>query len=189
MQAGTVARNYADTLLTLAQRQNAVEEFGRALEEVVEILNTEPQVRRFLESPTINRDAKKRALQGSFAGRVPELFLRFLLVVTEKGREALLPEIAAAYRDLVDEMLDRVRARVTLAEPADAELQREIRVFLERRLGKTVLPEFSVDPEMLGGVVIRVEDQIIDGSLRRRFSELRRRLLETRIPREAAIQA
>lgn len=181
MRTSLVARSYADTLLALAQRQggNAVEEFGHAMDEVAELLRQEPRVRAFLESPITDREKKKAALRASFRGRVPEMFLRFLLVVTDKGRERLFAEIALAYRDRVDEMLGRVRADVATAQTADESLRAEIRRSLEARLGRTVVPTFRVDPELIGGVVVRVEDQIIDASLRRRFTDLRRRLLET----------
>ncbi len=188
MQAGVVARNYADTLLALAQREGngGVEAFGRAIDEVVQILRTEPLVRAFLESPGIDQEAKKDALCASFQERVPERFLRFLLVVAEKRRERVLPDIAEAYHALVDEMLGRVRAEVILAYEPDPAFQRRITNFLERRLGKTVLARFRVNPEMLGGIVIRVEDEVFDASLRRRLEELRRRLLNTPVPQLAA---
>ena len=184
MPTSLVARSYADTLLALAQRQggDAMEVYGRSIEEVAEVLRQEPRVRAFLESPGIDRDAKKQALRASFKGRVPEMFLRFLLVVVDKGRERLFPEIALAYRDKVDELLGRVRAEVTTAMDADPVLRVDIQRSLEARLGRAVIPTFRVDPELLGGLVVRVEDQIIDASLRRRFSDLRRRLLEAPVP-------
>ncbi len=187
MRTSLVARSYADTLLALAQRQggNAIEEFGRAMDDVADLLRQEPRVRAFLESPITDREKKKAALRASFRGRVPEMFLRFLLVVTDKGRERLFVEIALAYQDRVDELLGRVRADVATAQPADESLRAEIRRSLEARLGRTVLPTFRVDPDLIGGVVVRVEDQIIDASLRRRFTDLRRRLLETRILQQA----
>lgn len=185
MRAPVVARNYAETLLALANKHGGpptVEEFGRAAETVAELLGGEPRVRAFLRAPGIDPETKKRALRASLEGRVPPLFLRFLLVVVEKRRQGLLREIAAAYRDLVDEMLGRVRAEVTLAQPAGPALQREIQEWLEHRLGKTVIPQFRVEPNLLGGVVIRVEDEVLDGSLRRRTAELRRRMLAAELP-------
>ena len=189
MRAGIVARNYADTLLTLAQRQGggAPEAFGRALEEVAAVLRDEPRVRAFLESPSVDTDKKKQALSASFRGRVPETFLRFLLVVTDKGRERLFLQIAQAYQEMLDRMLGRVRAEVVLAEPADAATQLQIQSALERRLGKTVIPAFRVDPDIVGGIIIRVEDQIIDGSVRTRLADLRRRLLDARIPQTVQV--
>jgi len=184
-----IARNYAETLLALARKHGgepAVDEYGRAIDSVATLLAEEPKVRRFLESPLIEPDAKKQALQATFAGRVPELFLRFLLIVVDKRRQALLGEIAAQYHALVDEQRGVVRAEVVLAFAPDAELEREIAEALERRVGRAVLPRFHVDPTLIGGVLIRIGDRVFDGSLRRRTALLRRRLLEAPLPEPVA---
>jgi F-type H+-transporting ATPase subunit delta len=183
MRASLVARNYAETLVALAQRQagDAVAEFGDAIDAVVELLEREPRVRAFFESPSITPEAKQRALRASFEGRVPPQFLRFLLVVVEKRRERQLREIARAYHDLVDAMLGRVRAEITLPEAADPTLQDELVAWLERRTGKKVVPQFTTDPGILGGVVVRVDEEVLDGSVRRNLSELRRRMLGARV--------
>ena len=179
-----IARNYAETLFTLAQRQGGmetVEAYARAIDDVAELIRREPRVREFLETPRVDVEARKRVLRDAFAGRVPEYFLRFLLVVVEKRRQALLPEIAAEYHDLVDRAQGRLRAEITVARAPDAETEREIVGALERKLGRTVLPTFRVDPTLVGGVVIRVGDQVVDGSIRRRMADLRRRLLAAKL--------
>lgn len=189
MVSSIIARNYAETLLALAQRHGddaTVDEYGAAIEQVAELLHHEPSIREFLETPRVDVEAKKSALKASFQGRIPEAVLRFLLVVLEKRRQGALRGIASEYHRLVDEARGRVRAEVTLARDPDAELRREIVESLERRLGRTVLAEFQVDPSLGGGVVIRAGGEILDGSLRRRAAGLRRRLLEARIPVVAA---
>jgi F-type H+-transporting ATPase subunit delta len=185
-----IARNYAETLLELARRQGTeatVDEYAGALDEVVSLLEAEPRVRQFLETPRVDTAAKKRALRASFQGRVPELFLRFLLVVVEKRRQTLIGQIAREYRALVDEARGRVRADITLAREPDEALEREIVATLERQLGKTVVPSFVVDPGLVGGVVIRIGDRILDGSIRRRVSDLRRRLLRVSLPQRETV--
>lgn len=185
MGPSIIARNYAETLLSLAQRHGgpaAVEEYARAMAEVAEVLRREPRVRDFLETPRVDAERKKEALRASFAGRVPEMFLRFLLILVDKRRQALLGDIAAAFAERVDETLGRVRVEVVVAREADAELRSEIVRTLERQLGKTVLPTFRVDEELIGGVLVRVGDQLFDGSVRRRIASLRRRLLAANLP-------
>jgi F-type H+-transporting ATPase subunit delta len=185
-----IARNYAETLLELARRQGTeatVDEYASALDEVVSLLEAEPRVRAFLETPRVDTATKKRALRASFQGRVPELFLRFLLVVVEKRRQTLIGQIAREYRALVDEARGRVRADITLAREPDEALEREIVATLERQLGKTVVASFAVDPDLVGGVVIRIGDRILDGSIRRRVSDLRRRLLRVSLPQREPV--
>ena len=180
-----IARNYAETLLELARRSGGdqtVDAYASALEEVAELLRREPRVREFLETPRVSTEERKRAVRAAFDGNVPEPFLRFLLVVIEKRRQALLREIASEYVKLVDEVHGRVRADITLAREADADLQQEIVASLEKRLGRTVVPTFRSDPDIVGGVLIRVGDELYDGSLRRRIAGLRRRMMAAAVP-------
>jgi F-type H+-transporting ATPase subunit delta len=180
-----IARNYADTLLALAQRQGgdeAVDAYARAIDEVAELLRLEPRVREFLETPRVSLEAKQRAVRASFAGRVPEHFLRFLLIVVQKRRQALLGRIAVEYHARVDQLRGRTRAEITLSREPSPELRRELVTRLERKFAKTIVPTFRVDPSVIGGVIVRVGDQVLDGSVRRRLTLMRRRLLEARLP-------
>lgn len=187
MRAEIIARNYAETLLTLAERQGpaALEEFGRALDELAAMLDSDPRTRQFLETPRVRPEQKKEALRQALAGRAPELFVRFVMVLVDKRRQSLLPEIAQAYRALVDQRMGRARVDVTISHAPDAALQAEIQRALEVQLGRTVIPTYRVDPELLGGMVLRLGDEILDGSVRSRASALRRRLMESQMPAAA----
>lgn len=185
MRAEIIARNYAETLLALAERHGGaagLEQFGQSADDLAELLRGDARLRQFLETPRVTADDKKAVLQRALSGRAPEMFVRFVMVLTDKRRQALLPEIAAAYRDLVDARMGRVRVHVTISHAPDAALQAEIGNALADRLGKTVIPTFTVDPELLGGMVVRVGDQILDGSVRSRAAQLRRRMLAANLP-------
>lgn len=189
MGPSIVARNYADTLMALAQRHGGLatmDEYARALDDLVRLLQREPRIREFLKTPRVDGDAKREAVRAALAGRVPELFLRFVLVVIEKRRQGLLGQIAAAYHDRVDEVMNRVRAEITLAHEPDAVMRDEIRAALEQRLGKQVVPTFRVDAELIGGVIVRVADDVFDGSIQRQIGQLRRRLVGAELPPLAA---
>ena len=183
-----IARNYAETLLALATSSGgdaAVDEYGRALDDVAELLRKEPRIREFLETPRVTTEERKQAMRATFQGRVPEPFLRFLLVVIDKRRQTLLREISTEYNTLVDALHGRVRAHITLARDGDPQLQADVVAALEKRLGQTVVATFAFDPALVGGVLIRVRDQLYDGSLRRRISAMRRRLMGVVIPEGA----
>ena len=191
MRAEIIARNYAETLLALAERQGpgALEEFGRALDELAALLRSDPRARQFLDTPRVSPAQKKAALTAALAGRAPAMFVRFVMVLTDKRRQSLLPEIALAYRDLTDERMGRVRVAVTISHAPDEALQAEIGNALADRLGRTVIPTYRVDPELLGGMVLRLGDEILDGSVRSRASALRRRLMDTTVPAGADASA
>jgi F-type H+-transporting ATPase subunit delta len=143
-------------------------------------------VRQFLDTPRVPAAEKKRALRAALAGRAPELFLRFVSVLVDKRRQTLLPEIAEAFRGLVDERMGRVRVQVAISHLPDEALQAEIGNALALRLGRTVIPTFTVDPELLGGMVVQVGDEILDGSVRSCAARLRRAMMAAQLPPSAA---
>jgi F-type H+-transporting ATPase subunit delta len=180
-----IARNYAETLLELANRNGGLataQAFAAALDALAELLESEPRIRVFLETPRVSPEAKKDALRAALQGQAPELFLRFVQVVVDKRRQGSFGQIARAYQTLIDEAMGRTRAHVTLSHPPDAALQADIQRALETRLGRTVVPTFVVDPQLLGGLVVRVGEEVLDGSVRSRAAGLRRRMLEADIP-------
>ncbi|HEY0778879.1 MAG TPA: ATP synthase F1 subunit delta [Gemmatirosa sp.] len=176
-RAATVSRNYAETLLALARRAGDVAGWGRMAQEVVDATNADPRLRLFLESPRIAAEHKTEMLARALQDRYPRMFVRFFQTLVVKGRQRLLGEIVAEYQALVDEAQGRVHARVTLATaPSEAD-EAALAVSLSRVLGKQVVPHVSVDPAILGGVIVRVGDSVMDGSVRRRLATLRRSLL------------
>ncbi len=106
--------------------------------------------------------------------------MRFLQALVSHRRQMLIPAIAHAYNDLVDEVEGRVHAAVTVAREADDADRALIATQLSRALGKDVVPHFVVNPAILGGVVVRVGDTVLDGSVRRRLSILKTSMLGSR---------
>lgn len=182
IHATTVARNYAEALLELAVADHAVEAYAEEMNRIAALVEAEPDIRTFLETPRIEPDEKKRALSEALEGRVPVRLLRFLLVVIDKRRQRILPEIAAEFNRLANEHFGRLQVDVTVAAEPDEALRVDLQARLSVLLQRDVIPRFLVNPRIIGGVVVRVGDRIMDGSLRYRLSRLRRQLLrgETR---------
>ena len=176
MRNETVARNYAEALFELGQRSGKPERYADLIDAVAAVVDTTPRVQAVLMSPRVPKSEKARIL-GAAMKDAPREFVLFLQAVVKRGRHRILREIAHEYLVLLDQKLERVRAGVTLARTPDAKLQRTIEELLSRRLKKEVIAAYSVDPEILGGAVIRVGERVLDGSLRRRMTRLRRQLL------------
>ena len=176
-QATTVARNYAEALLTLAQRADNVAGWGRMAQEVVDALNADPRLRLFLESPRIATEHKTDVLGRAFQDRYPRLFVRFFQMLVTKGRQRLLADVVAEYQALVDEAEGRVHAAVTLVAPIDEPERQALAASLSKALGKQVIPHVHVDPAILGGVIVKIGDTVMDGSVRKRLGRLRQAML------------
>lgn len=176
MRAVTIARNYAEALFDLGERSGESERYADLIGAVASAVETTPKVQAVLMSPRVPKRDKAQLL-GSALRDAPREFVLFLQAIIKRGRQQLLSEIAAEYHALLDVKLNRIRAGVTLARPADGSLRRTIQEALSRQLGKKVIASFSEDPVILGGVVVRVGERIHDGSVRRRMTKLRRALL------------
>ncbi len=176
MSATGITRNYAEALFDLGERSGNTERFAQLIDAVAGAVETTPEVQAVLMSPRIPKSEKVRLL-GAALKDAPREFVLFLQALVKRGRQRLLREIATEYEALLDIKHNRVRAGVTLAHPADPALQAEIQAALSRQLGKEVIAAFHVDPEILGGTVVRVGERIHDGSVRRRLTKLRLQLL------------
>ncbi len=176
MRTETVARNYAEALFQLGERSGNVERYADLLDAVAAAVEQTPRVQAVLMSPRVPKSEKARFL-GSALRDTPREFVLFLQALVKRGRQQILRPIATEYLNLLDQKLDRVRAGVTLARTPDEKLKRAIQEALSRQLGKQVIPAFTVDPEILGGTIVRVGERVLDGSLRRRMTKLRRQLL------------
>jgi F-type H+-transporting ATPase subunit delta len=177
MREPTIARNYAEALLALARKAGDLAGWGRMISDVASAVETDVRLRRFLEAPQVGAERKNEILARAFQDRVPRIFLRFLQKLVDNRRQMLIPAIASEYHHLVDAAEGRVHAQVTVAREMDDASRDAIAAQLGRALGKTVVPHVAVNPAILGGVIVRVGDTVMDGSVRRRLGTLRSRLL------------
>jgi F-type H+-transporting ATPase subunit delta len=178
----TVARSYAEALFELGERQNKHDAFVASFTALDEAAGRDPLVRAFLESPKIELAAKKSAVRRAIGQQTDPMFVNFLMVVLQKRRQRLLFDIGREYLALVDEKLGRMHVQVTLARAMDGALQEQLSKQLAAVLGKQVIPHVSVNPEILGGIIVRYGDRVLDGSLRRRLVSLRHRLMDAELP-------
>lgn len=177
MSGSTVGGNYAAAFFELADQNDAVEAFGEALHELAEVIGESEDLQRFLDTPRIRTDEKKRVLRDALGDRVHPLVLNFVLLLLDKGRHRLLSRISRAYRGLEDERLGRVRVEVQVARPMEEEERARVQEHLSAILGKEAIPLTSVRPELLGGIIFRSGDTIFDGSVRRQLQGMRRSLM------------
>ena len=178
MRDRTIARNYAEALVSLAGKAKDLTGWGTMISDVADAITRDERLRLFLESPRVSVEQKNDVIAKAFQDRMPRLFVRFLQSVIRHRRHGLIPEIAIQYHALVDDIEGRVHAQVTISREPDGKLAKILTDRLSKVLGKSVVPHFTVDPHILGGTVIRVGDTVMDGSVRRRLGRLRQKMLQ-----------
>lgn len=180
MRESTIARNYAEALLELARKAEDLRGWGMMIDNVANAVESDRRLRIFLESPRVSAKKKSEIFQKAYGQTLPRNFVRFLQALVDHRRQTMIPEIAHEYNDLVDQVEGRVHAAVTVAHEADENDKQVVTQQLSRALGKEVVPHFHVNPAILGGVVVRVGDTVLDGSVRRRLATLRNKMLGQR---------
>ena len=178
MRDPTIARNYAQALVSLAGKAKDLAGWGTMIADVADAIARDERLRLFLESPRVAVAQKNDVIAKAFQDRMPRLFVRFLQSVIRHRRHALIPQIAIEYQTLVDEVEGRVHAHVTVSREPDSKLEKTVSDRLSKVLGKLVVPHFTVDETILGGTIVRIGDTVMDGSVRRRLARLRQRMMQ-----------
>lgn len=170
-----VARRYAEAVFELGEEGNALEQWQDDLTVLAEV-TADPQVLAVLENEKTPLEQRRALLDRALTGLSPlaRNLARLLLV---RGRLGLLPEIARIFTEMLDQRNGVVRAQVTTAIPLDAADQRAVAERLRTLTGaRQVQIDARVDPAIIGGLVARVGDRLIDGSTRSRLVQLKRQL-------------
>lgn len=176
MLKGAVAGRYAEALYDIAVRDNAVDRIEQELKSLEVILNESEDLQKVLFHPQITADDKKELLEKVFSGKISPVMANFLALLVDRRRETFFGDITAEFVKRANEGRNTVTAGVTSAvELNDAE-KAGLDKTLAKMTGKTVQVSYSVDPSLVGGVVVRIGDKIIDGSVKTRLCDMRERL-------------
>jgi F-type H+-transporting ATPase subunit delta len=174
-----VARIYAEALFDAADKRQQTAEVLEQLEELVrEVLNRDSAFALFLATAVVGRDHKREALRRAFEGKINEILYNFLLVLNDHDRLGVIREIALTLRDLYEQRAGRMKVEVRSAAPLADDQQERLRQELRAKFGREPTLTVQVDPSLLGGLVVRVDDWVYDGSVRARLERIRTQLIE-----------
>ena len=176
MLKGAIARRYAEAMFQIALKQNTVD---RTLEDVKNITQVfaNRKLSYLLREPKVPAQRKEMGLREALTSRVLPTSLNLALLVVQRQLVDTMPHIAKELETLVLNYRNEAIAEVTTAAPLDPAQSNLIKNALERSTGKSIIMGTHVDPSILGGVIARVGDQLIDSSVRYRLQALQRELL------------
>ncbi len=168
-----VAEPYAQALMSVAQSNHITDQIGEDARSILGLLGESEDFRLLVSSPLIEADKKKAVLRQIVEGQVQPYMLNFLMLLIDRGRVLVLPEICDQYLVLLRQLRQAVLAEVTSAVELSDEQKETIRQkVLATTSANEVELQTRVDPELLGGVVIKVGSQVIDASLRGQLRQI-----------------
>ncbi|MDQ6857600.1 MAG: ATP synthase F1 subunit delta [Chloroflexota bacterium] len=171
--SGSAPRRYAEAIFDVAAAENAIDEYRASLDSLASGIS--PQSIRALRDPSVPVKQRLAAIEAVTKGQ-PKAIRSVLLLLEQRDRIALLPDIARAYGDLVDRRAGIVLAKITTAIPLDAGQQRAFVARLEQSSGHTLKATFLVDEALIGGAQIQLGDHLVDSSVRAQLGALRTQL-------------
>ena len=169
MIGNVVARRYAKALFAMGKRKSldALEAYGKDLAALAEVLGDSPELLRVFRNPIFSVEEKKMVVNKVLSKTNSSPIVKnFCYLLAEKGRLSFLPEIEAVYSTLLDIEKGVVRGELVTAVALDSAKQGAVKVKLESQSGRKLALDFSVDPAILGGVVLKVGERVMDASLR-----------------------
>jgi F-type H+-transporting ATPase subunit delta len=172
--ATVVSRRYAKALFAVGHERGEIEAYGKDLAEMAGVLEVSPELLRVFANPVFSAEQKKQILDGLFKKiKIGPMAQNFLKLLADKGRLGKLPEIALFYQTLLDEAQGIVRGELVTAVELDDAKQKAIKDQLEKQFNTSLVLNYQTDEEILGGVVLKVGDQVLDASLRAQLNILK----------------
>ena len=172
-----LAIKYSRAMFLLAQEEGKLAEYGAELKTLVSDIESAPELKMFLESPMIPRQAKQEAAEKIFAGELSPMVMNFLRLLLDKQRVSILGEIARQYENFANEAQGILVADVTTARALSDNMGEKLMAKLGEVTGKKIKLRKHLDEKLLGGAVVRMGDRLIDGSLKSRMKALEAQLL------------
>jgi F-type H+-transporting ATPase subunit delta len=169
-----LAKRYAKAIFTIGQEQETFEEYNAVLQGLAELYKADPEFGDALTNPLYPMDVKEKVMAGIVASMdVDTVMGNFLNLLVQKQRAEILPEIAESYKVMVDEAKNISHGTVISAIELSDELKSNVQTVLEKLTGKQVELTTSVDPSILGGIIAKVGDLVLDGSIKNQLAGLK----------------
>jgi F-type H+-transporting ATPase subunit delta len=168
-----LARRYAKALFAVGKENGKNEEYGQGLQELAELFAQVPEMSDGLTNPLYPLDVRVKVMEHLIEATRPDAMMgNFLILLVQKKRANVLPEIAEEFQELMDSDSNISRGTVVSAIVLSEELLGKIRQALEKITGNKVILASQVDPSIIGGIIAKVGDLVLDGSIKTQLADL-----------------
>ncbi len=172
-----VSRRYAKALILIGQEDGQAEQYNEELSAIAGLFDTQEGFEQALINPLINKNDRKKLMEAVIGStNLSDIMKSFLILLFNKGRIGFLREIASYYNDMADELKGVVKASVTSATELSDDAVSKIKESLSKKTGKTIVLNVEQDPSLIGGVVTKIGDLVLDGSVKTQLINMRETL-------------
>lgn len=177
MITSKAASHYSKALYNMTKADTQLNDYAKALNEIARLMQETPTFSAFLMQPFVKPEAKMQMLAKLFKNKTDQKLLHFLNFLLKKKRIGLVPSIAEEYSRVVNEKLGQLEVDVTTCIPIDDHTKEAIRKTFEKTYRKKVFMHYKIDPKILGGMVCKIGNKVMDGSLKAQLAKLKEDLL------------
>jgi F-type H+-transporting ATPase subunit delta len=169
--------SYAQALLELADARGSVDQTAEDVAGIAQVIENDATFAQYVSDPSVGDTQRDALIDRVFAGRTSDLLVAYLKLVNAKGRLGDFPGIARAFKALLDERAGNITVDVTVAQALSPDALEGVRQQLSGKLNKNVSVNQKVDDSIIGGVILKIGDSLIDGSVKAQLEAMKRRLM------------
>ena len=171
-----IANRYAEALFQLSEEENITKEIYNELHDVVEVIKNNKELDNVLKSPLVAKNEKTQLIEALFNNKINNDLKNFLKILVEKGRISSLKSIELTFKELLNDKHNIIEGTVISAIALTEKQVKELEEKLSKKYNKNVTLENEVDQSILGGVLVRLGNTEIDGTIRTRLNGLKNQL-------------
>jgi len=179
MASDPLVKSYAEALFQVARAEEMLDRVEEELTRLNKSLDSNAELREFLSTPQISSDGKKNALSQIFGGKASPITFHWINMVIDQGRQRRLPTIMEAFFTLAQDARDKITAEVITSIPLSEDLVQRLEQELSKVTKKRVFLKPIIDDSILGGVIVKIENKVIDGSVKHRLEEIKNEMIKT----------
>ena len=171
-----IANRYAEALFQLSEEENITKEIYNELHDVVEVIKNNKELDNVLKSPLVAKNEKTQLIEALFNNKINNDLKNFLKILVEKGRISSLKSIELTFKELLNDKHNIIEGTVISAIALTEKQVKELEEKLSKKYNKNVTLENEVDQSILGGVLVRLGNTEIDGTIKTRLDGLKNQL-------------
>lgn len=173
-----IANRYAEALFQLSEEENITKEIYNELHDVVEVIKNNKELDNVLKSPLVDKNEKTQLIEALFNNKINNDLKNFLKILVEKGRISSLKSIELTFKELLNDKHNIIEGTVISAIALTEKQVKELEEKLSKKYNKNVTLENEVDQSILGGVLVRLGNTQIDGSVKTRLNNIKDQLTQ-----------